>query len=201
MAKKTQRLAIRCEQLAQAVVEILATDGRGSLTREKISEVAGLSRPLIYYYFNSAEAVMASAFKWICGRILEVEEETLDKGQAQGLDRLAEAFVPEGERQRRLYRAFFALLPEAAIRDDLKGEVSQLRSRRRDLLAEVLLDGARSGEVRPPDGCDLDAISGLLEGAALRAAVEAQTEGKAYANNVGDAVRRYLRPMRVAAAA
>ena len=94
-------------QLAQAVVEILATDGRGSLTREKISEVAGLSRPLIYYYFNSAEAVMASAFKWICGRILEIEEETLDKGAAEGLERLAAAFVPERESQRRLYRAFF----------------------------------------------------------------------------------------------
>jgi hypothetical protein len=68
-------------------------------------------------------------------------------------------------------------------------------------LAEVLLDGARSGEVRPPDGCDLDAIAGLLEGAALRAAVEAATEGKPYLSNIGDAVRRYLRPMRVAVAA
>jgi hypothetical protein len=144
---------------------------------------------------------MASAFKWICAHILEVEEGILDKGTAQGLDRLAAAFVPDGEGQRRLYRAFFALLPEAAIKDDLKGEVAHLRSRRRDLLAEVLLDGARSGEVRPPDGCDLDAIAGLLEGAALRAAVEAATEGKPYLSNIGDAVRRYLRPMRVAVAA
>jgi AcrR family transcriptional regulator len=199
MAKKTERLAIRCEQLSQAVVEILANDGRGALTREKISEVAGLSRPLIYYYFNSAEAVMASAFKWICGRILEFEEKALD-GPAAGLDRLAAAFVPDGEESRKLYRAFFALLPEAVIKDELKGEVSRLRARRRDLLAEVLLDSARTGEVRPADGCDLDAVAGLLEGAALRSAVEAVTESK-YANNIGDAVRRYLRPMRVAAVA
>jgi AcrR family transcriptional regulator len=199
MAKKTERLAIRCEQLSQAVVEILASEGRGALTREKISEVAGLSRPLIYYYFNSAEAVMASAFKWICGRILEVEEKALN-GPAEGLDRLAAAFVPEREDGRRLYRAFFALLPEAVIKDELRGEVSRLRARRRDLLAEVLLDAAREGEVRPADGCDLDAIAGLLEGASLRASVEALAETR-YANHVGDAVRRYLRPIRAAAVA
>ncbi|MHB8419103.1 MAG: TetR family transcriptional regulator C-terminal domain-containing protein [Myxococcales bacterium] len=199
MAKKTERLAIRCEQLSQAVVEILANDGRGALTREKISEVAGLSRPLIYYYFNSAEAVMASAFKWICGRILELEEKALD-GPASGLDRLTAAFVPDREESRKLYRAFFALLPEAVIKDDLRGHVSGLRGRRRELLAEVLLDAARAGEVRPADGCDLDAIAGLLEGASLRAAVEALTESK-YASTIGDAVRRYLRPMRVAAVA
>ena len=201
MAKKTKRLAIRSEQLAQAVVEILAADGRGALTRERISEVAGLSRPLIYYYFNSAEAVMASAFKWICGRILELEEKALDAGATAGLDRLAEAFVPARERERRLYRAFFALLPEAVIKDDLKGEASRLRMRRRDLLAEVLLDAARAGEVRPPDGCDLDAIAGLLDGAALRASIEEPATGKAAPSTIGDAVRRYLKPMRTAAAA
>ncbi len=198
MARKTERLQIRAEQLAQAVVEILSEEGRGALTRERISEKAGLSRPLIYYYFNSSDAVMASAFKWICARILEREEKALEKGR--GLDRLAAAFVPEGEESRRLYRAFYALLPEASIKGELRGEVARLRGLRRDLLAEILLDATRSGEVRPPDGCDLDAIGGLLDGAALRAAVDQAPETKGLSARMSDAVRRYLRPVRAVAA-
>ncbi len=199
MAKKTDRLAARSEQLAQAVVEILAADGRGALTRERISEVAGLSRPLIYYYFNSAEAVMASAFKWICERILEREQKVLEGGGAGDIDRLGDAFVPHGEAERRLYRAFFSLLPEAVIKEDLKVEAIRVHSRRRDLLAELLLDAVHAGEVRPPDGCDLDAISGLLEGAALRASIA--PVGDPPRSTIGDAIRRYLRPLRAAAVA
>ncbi|MHB1846653.1 MAG: TetR/AcrR family transcriptional regulator [Deltaproteobacteria bacterium] len=198
MARKTERLQIRCEQLAQAVVEILSEEGRGALTRERISEKAGLSRPLIYYYFNSSEAVMASAFKWICAQILEREEKALEKGE--GLARLAAAFVPEGEAARRLYRAFYALLPEASIKDELRGEATRMRGLRRDLLAEILLDATRTGEVRPPDGCDLDAIAGLLDGAAMRAAVEQSPESKGLSARIGDAVRRYLQPVRAVAA-
>src|SRR5271170_6733852 len=134
MAKKTASVEVRSEQLAQAVVDILAEQGRGALTREKISERAGLSRPLIYYYFNSAEAVLASSFRWICHKLLDREE--LMAGKAEEAKRvlmpsIVEAFVPQNENTRKLYRAFFALLPEAAIKDELRGEVAQLRARRR----------------------------------------------------------------------
>ena len=82
MARKTASVEVRSEQLAQAVVDILAEQGRGALTREKISERAGLSRPLIYYYFNSAEAVLASSFRWICHKLLVREEQMAGKAEA-----------------------------------------------------------------------------------------------------------------------
>jgi len=203
MAKKTASVEVRSEQLAQAVVDILAEQGRGALTREKISERAGLSRPLIYYYFNSAEAVLASSFRWICHKLLDREE--LMAGKAEEAKRvlmpsIVEAFVPQNENTRKLYRAFFALLPEAAIKDDLRGEVAQLRARRREMLAQLLLEAARSGDVRPADGCDLDAISGVLESAAMRAAVETPLE-RGIVGNATDALLRYLRPFQPTAVA
>jgi AcrR family transcriptional regulator len=199
MARKTPSVEVRSEQLAQAVVDILAEQGRGALTREKISERAGLSRPLIYYYFNSAEAVLGSSFRWICQRIMERETQLARKADVVGLDTLIACFVPEGETSRRLYRAFFALLPEAAIKEDLKVEADKVRERRRELVAELLLEATRTGDVRPPDGCDLDAITGMLESAAMRAAVEA-TAGRGILANALDALRRYLRPIRAVAA-
>jgi AcrR family transcriptional regulator len=199
MARKTPSVEVRSEQLAQAVVDILAVQGRGALTREKISERAGLSRPLIYYYFNSAEAVLGSSFRWICQRIMEREAELARKAEVVGLDTLISCFVPNAEASRRLYRAFFALLPEAAIKDDLRAEVDKVRERRRELVAELLLEATRTGDVRPPDGCDLDAITGLLESAAMRAAVESSPERGILANAL-DALRRYLRPYRAVAA-
>lgn len=203
MAKKTASVEVRSEQLAQAVVDILAELGRGALTREKISERAGLSRPLIYYYFNSAEAVLASSFRWICHKLVDRETMLADKAEnarEQLLAAIVSVFVPQSDQTRRLYRAFFSLLPEAAIKDDLRGEVAQLRQRRREMLAQLLLDAARRGDVRPPDGCDLDAITGLLESAAMRASVEAPNERGILANAT-DALRRYLRVPLVAAAA
>jgi AcrR family transcriptional regulator len=199
MARKTPSVEVRSEQLAQAVVDILAVQGRGALTREKISERAGLSRPLIYYYFNSAEAVLGSSFRWICQRIMEREAELAAKAEVVGLETLISCFVPHAEASRRLYRAFFALLPEAAIKDDLRAEVDKVRERRRELVAELLLEATRSGDVRPPDGCDLDAITGLLESAAMRASVEASPERGILANAL-DALRRYLRPYHAVAA-
>jgi len=205
MAKKTASVEVRSEQLAQAVVDILAEQGRGALTREKISERAGLSRPLIYYYFNSAEAVLASSFRWICHKLLDREEEMAGKVEESSrvrMPNIVQAFVPQNDNTRKLYRAFFALLPEASIKDDLRGEVAQLRARRREMLAQLLLEAARSGDVRPPDGCDLDAITGLLESAAMRAAVETPQE-RGIVGNATDALLRYLRPFQhtVAAAA
>lgn len=203
MAKKTASVEVRSEQLAQAVVDILAEQGRGALTREKISERAGLSRPLIYYYFNSAEAVLASSFRWICHKLLVREEQMAGKAEDAGavlLTNIVQTFVPQSESTRKLYRAFFALLPEAAIKDDLRGEIAQLRDRRRELLAQLLLDASRAGDLRPPDCCDLDAISGLLESAAMRAAVEAPQE-RGIVGNATDALCRYLRPFQPAVAA
>jgi len=199
MAKKTPSVEVRSEQLAQAVVEILAEQGRGALTREKISERAGLSRPLIYYYFNSAEAVLGSSFRWICQRIMDREAQLAAKADVVGLDTLVACFVPNNEASRRLYRAFFALLPEAAIKDDLRIEADKVRGKRRELVAELLLEATRTGDVRPPDGCDLDAITGLLESAAMRASVEVTPEHGILANAL-DALRRYLRPFRAVAA-
>jgi AcrR family transcriptional regulator len=199
MARKTPSVEVRSEQLAQAVVDILAEQGRGALTREKISERAGLSRPLIYYYFNSAEAVLGSSFRWICQRIMERETQLARKAEVVGLETLISCFVPDAESSRRLYRAFFALLPEAAIKDDLRVEAEKVRERRRELVAELLLEATRTGDVRPPDGCDLDAITGMLESAAMRAAVEV-TSGRGILANALDALRRYLRPYRAVAA-
>jgi AcrR family transcriptional regulator len=202
MAKKTASVEIRSEQLAQAVVDILAESGRGSLTREKISERAGLSRPLIYYYFNSAEAVLASSFRWICHKLVDREALLAEKAEdvhEQLLQAIVQVFVPQNDATRRLYRAFFALLPEAAIKDELRGEVAQLRSRRREMLAQLLLDAARRGDIRPPDGCDLDAITGLLESAAMRAAVETPQE-RGILGSAADALGRYLRPIQAVAA-
>jgi AcrR family transcriptional regulator len=199
MARKTPSVEVRSEQLAQAVVDILAEQGRGALTREKISERAGLSRPLIYYYFNSAEAVLGSSFRWICQRIMERETQLVRKADTAGLDTLIACFVPDAETSRRLYRAFFALLPEAAIKEDLRIEAEKVRERRRELVAELLLEATRTGDVRPPDGCDLDAITGMLESAAMRAAVEVSS-GRGILANALDALRRYLRPYRAVAA-
>ena len=203
MARKTASVEVRSEQLAQAVVDILAEQGRGALTREKISERAGLSRPLIYYYFNSAEAVLASSFRWICHKLLDREEHMAGKAEEATrvlMPSIVEAFVPQNENTRKLYRAFFALLPEAAIKDELRGEVAQLRARRREMLAQLLLEAARSGDVRPADGCDLDAISGVLESAAMRAAVETPLE-RGIVGNATDALLRYLRPFHPTAVA
>src|SRR3984957_19756202 len=119
MAKKIASVEVRSEQLAQAVVDILAEQGRGALTREKISERAGLSRPLIYYYFNSAEAVLASSFRWICQKLMSREEQMAGKAEQSDwveLPGIVASFVPQNEGNRKLYRAFFALLPEAAIK-------------------------------------------------------------------------------------
>src|ERR1700722_10346320 len=106
MAKKIASVEVRSEQLAQAVVDILAESGRGSLTREKISERAGLSRPLIYYYFNSAEAVLASSFRWICHKLVDREALLAEKAEdvhEQLLQAIVQVFVPQNDATRRLY--------------------------------------------------------------------------------------------------
>jgi AcrR family transcriptional regulator len=197
MTRKSNRSTVRIEQLAHAVVDILSEYGRGGLTRERISERSGLSRPLIYYYFDSTEAVLGSAFKWICSQLLEREEKLLGEADVGSLDQLAASFIPTGDRTRKLYRAFFALLPEAAIQDGLREELMQLRSRRRELLAQVLLEAARAGEVRPPDGCDLDAVAGLLESAALQVTLEGPRDEKNCVTQAINAVGRYLRPFQL----
>ena len=82
-AKRTKTIMARRQDLIQATIKSIATQGYGASTVQTICDAAGLSRGLISHYFKGKDDLLLEAFRHL---VAEADEDTRQAVRAVGDD-------------------------------------------------------------------------------------------------------------------
>ena len=172
MGRRT--VEVRREEILRATVDEVTESGFASTRVADVASRLGISAGLVFYHFESKEALLSQAFAYAAERDLE----RLDKaagatGSAtRRLARILALYGPEGS------AAGWSLWIDAwasSLRSPEMAEVSQrLDVRWKDTVASVIADGVERGELVCADPSSAAwRITAMLDGLAVQATVHA----------------------------
>ena len=150
---RNRRFELVETEIYERAAELFARKGVGGTSLQDIADAMGTSRTALYYYVKNKDDLLA---KLVAGVTKEV---------AGALSAIAEQRqLPPEERLRQMTRAIvsFMTAPDAirfrllvVSEQELPGELAEahVRAKRlvRELLADVIAEGVRSGDFRPLD--------------------------------------------------
>jgi AcrR family transcriptional regulator len=124
----------RRRQLLELGLEMLSSEPRELVALDRISEVAGVSRGLLFHYFPTKRAYHLAVVETACARLLERTEPDPALPAGGQLRASLEAFIDFVSENEELYRA---LIRGAAGAD---GELEAPFERTRETIAERVLE-------------------------------------------------------------
>lgn len=179
---------VRREEILRATVDEVTERGFGSTRVADVATRLGISTGLVFYHFDSKDALLSAAFGYAAQR---------------DLDRLDAAATGTGSAARRLAKILAMYAPEdsgagwplwidawaAALRSTEMAEVSRrLDVHWKDTVAAVIADGVRRGEMTCADPAGTAwRLTAMLDGLAVQATVH---EGVVTKRQVTSWVRR-----------
>ncbi|MFN4119033.1 TetR/AcrR family transcriptional regulator [Acidovorax sp.] len=81
---RQERSQITVDAIFEAVARIVATQGEGALTTNRIAELAGVSVGSLYQYFPSKEAILVAMLDQHCERVMLELDALLARARAEG---------------------------------------------------------------------------------------------------------------------
>jgi len=167
-----RKVEVRREEILIATIAEIEKSGMSALRVSDIAQVLGVSTGLVFYHFDTKDALLVEALEFAVVR---------------DADRLDEAIAKEGEPVERLRRvlasygptgaahgwtlwieAWSTALREASIRASLR----KLDGRWRDALERVIAEGVDNGDFSCPDPQSTVArVGALLDGLSVAALV------------------------------
>lgn len=138
------------DRLLEAAVRLFASKGYPSTSTREIVEAAGVTKPMLYYYFQSKEGLLAAALTHFLApfhmRLREVLAQQRDAREQ--LVELVWAHLDFFQRHKQLARLFYALYFGP---DDQKNLVNleQYTAPGHELLMEAVDQALKAGLVRP----------------------------------------------------
>jgi len=166
--------AERREEVANAVIAVVARAGVAGVTLKSVAEEAGWSTGVINHYFDSKTDLIVTAARHCLNQWASLDRRTATRDATEALRALMEAMVPIHERRMAITRAMIAFMGEAIADDTLAEPLRAQQIHWRSLVAEVLRRGIRSGEFA--EGMDVehtaDTLAALANGLATRSAFE-----------------------------
>ncbi len=172
------RAAVR-DAILDACARLVTEHGLRSVTMSQIAQDAGIGRATLYKYFSDVDAMLLA---W---------HERQISGHLEHLQQIRDAAGTAAERLRAVLEAF-ALMSNAHGDNDLatllhrRDHVAQAQQRLTDFIRDLLIDGARGGELRDDVAPDelvsyclhaVGAASGLRSKAAVRRLVAVILDG------------------------
>jgi AcrR family transcriptional regulator len=171
-ARVRKNVVVRREEILAAAVDQVRRRGLADTRVIDVARALGVSKALVHYHFDSKEKLLAEAFAYAAQR---------------DLDSLARAARSDGTALERLWAVLDVYAPTgdasgwvlwidgwaAALRDEgLRSVLRDLDRRWKEAIAELIGDGARSGEFTcaDPDGAT-SRITALLDGLAVQQVV------------------------------
>ncbi|MGZ4591749.1 MAG: TetR/AcrR family transcriptional regulator [Actinomycetes bacterium] len=167
-----QKVDVRRDEILRATCDEVAKRGFASTRAADVAAALGVSTGLIFYHFESKDALLSAAFAYAAERDLErLDEAAHGKGSAlRRLARILTMYGPEGA------GAGWALWIDAwaaALRSPEMAAVSrQLDVRWKESVAAVIAQGVATGEMTcdDPSGAAWR-ITALLDGLAVQSTV------------------------------
>ena len=81
---RQERSQFTVDAIFEAVARIVATQGEGALTTNRIAEVAGVSVGSLYQYFPSKEAILVAMLDQHCDRVMLALDALLAQARTEG---------------------------------------------------------------------------------------------------------------------
>jgi len=167
-----RKVAVRREEILRATCDEVAKRGFASTRAGDVADALGISTGLVFYHFESKDALLSAAFAYAAQRDLaRLDETAAGRGSARRrLARILTLYGPEGA------GAGWALWIDAwaaALRSPEMAEVSRtLDVRWKETVAEVITQGVAAGEMTCADpGAAAWRITALVDGLAVQATV------------------------------
>lgn len=130
-------------QLIEVGLEILSSEPREMVALDRISEVAGISRGLLFHYFPTKRDFHLAVIEAACGRLLQRTEPDPALEPVEQLRASLEGYVDFVRQNQPLYRA---LIRGAAGAD---AQLEALVERTRDVIAQRVFDHLGVGAPAP----------------------------------------------------
>lgn len=133
----------RRRQLVELGVEMLSSEPRELVALDRISEVAGISRGLLFHYFPTKRDYHVAVVEAACARLLERTRPDPGLSPADQLRQSLDGFVEFVRSNQELYRA---LIRGAAGADE---DLEALFERTRAAIAERVIEHLDAGALTP----------------------------------------------------
>lgn len=182
-----RRVEVRQEEILRATCDEVEKRGFANTRAADVADALGISTGLVFYHFESKDALLSAAFAYAAERDLQrLDDAATSTGNALGrLATILRMYAPEES------GAGWPLWVDSwatALRSPEMAEVSQrLDVRWKETVAEVIRHGVEAGEMTcaDPDGAAWR-ITALLDGLAVQSTVH---DGVVTAQQVEDWVR------------
>ncbi len=159
------RLDAQRAAILAAATELLAEEGYAGCSMSAVSRRAGVAAGTVYNHFESKSGLLAELFRTVVSREVEAVRAAIVNGTAT--ERLTAVIETFAGRALKNPRRAYALLAEPVdpVVDALRID---FRRAFRDLLAQAVRDGVRSGELPPQDA---NTVAAALVGAIAEALI------------------------------
>ncbi|HKN52742.1 MAG TPA: TetR/AcrR family transcriptional regulator [Amycolatopsis sp.] len=164
--RKRMPRAERERQMIDVAEQVFSTRGYTAASMDEIAELVGVSKPMLYEYFNSKEGLLLACIRQSRAALREVTEQATvgAEGAEDALRRGLLAFfifIRERRQAWSLLRHEMALIGTPASE-----EIEQTRRQQTDLIAALLADHFENG-----DDLHAEAVAEFVVGACERLAI------------------------------
>jgi AcrR family transcriptional regulator len=163
------------EQILDAAVERIASDGIDEVRIARIAMDAGVSSSLVHYHFATREALLAEALEHSFERAgdVRIDRDAGDSdSHAERLAAMIDQCLPYPGDLERDWLLWVELWLSTARRPELRPTAARLYARMHSWFAEEIAEGVAAGEFAE---CDTDALAdravAVLDGFGIRALV------------------------------
>jgi AcrR family transcriptional regulator len=160
-----RKVEVRREEILLATLEQVEDRGMSSLRVSDVADALGVSTALIFYHFDTKDALLVEAFEFAVERDLRRLDRQLGRGR-NPVDRLRRVIASYGRTGASdgwalWFDAWATAIREPVIRKALR----RLDDRWRAALAETIREGVESGEFDCPDpDATLARVGALYDG-------------------------------------
>lgn len=188
-----QVVAVRREEILAATVELIEAGGLAQVRVKDVASALGISAGLVFYHFDTKDALLAAAFTHAVEQDLGRLERAMTRGKepTDRLRRILAVYGPQGRAAGwRIWIDAWALAQrEPAIRKVLR----RLDDRWADALLETVRSGVKTGHFDCPDpDAAVARIGALLDGLSVATLVYRSVSRAQLRSWVADATAREL---------
>jgi AcrR family transcriptional regulator len=166
----------RCEILEKAL-DVFVSEGFENATFQKIADLCGITRTILYTYFNNKKEIFNYSIKQFMETIEADVHSVQQDATLNSVDRLTSVFALIIARLEENRRLLLVIRDYLLLRDDANKLVKRRTIRMRHIFSSMIIDGIRTGELIPLNVREAgDLLYGLLELAIFRLTVLKRSE-------------------------
>jgi AcrR family transcriptional regulator len=149
--KRNNETGVR-KELLSAGISLFAEKGYASTSVREIVSLAGVTKPVLYYYFQNKEGLFQAILDWAAEELDAILEEALQKPDT-ALEQIVHLYrgiyrgLMEHHQLFKLINHLFFGPPQGAPRYDIE----RFHRRMVEVIKEIYLGGLRQGELREVD--------------------------------------------------